>query len=132
MEQFIVELYRAGGLLFVFAGGLCAILYFMMKHFLKQNDKILDALVIHQQKFADMNLGWQKVLDAHNANAIEYHARAAEADRFQRDEHKEIYAKLTFMQETFKAEHSNRALENQKVVSKLDEICKVVEGCEKK
>lgn len=147
MHNFLLTAYEKGGLTFALICSVLLILYLILRHFLDQNKSIFEALERRDEQnhirevewrktvseitaqSHQLSMGWQKVLDAHNAAAVEYHTRSAEANRFQREEHLDMSQNLTIIKETFVAAHNQRAAENQHVISKLNEICKIVEAC---
>lgn len=126
-----ITIFKEGGLVGVFAIVICVILFFIIKHFLDQNTAIFNAFVSAQGKFLEINAGWQRALDAHNAAAIDFHTRAADADKYQREEHKKLEDEIIDIKAITKDAHSARALEHQKMFDKLDMVGKVIDKCEK-
>jgi len=66
---------------------LCFISYLIIKHILKQSDKILDSSMQANEK-------WQKVIDEHTAQAKEFHNQVIEAHRYQKIEHEKMIENL--------------------------------------
>lgn len=131
METWLA-LFKEGGLVLVFASALCTILFFIIKHFLDQSRTIFNAFIAAQADFLKVNAGWQRALDAHNAAAIEFHSRSAEADRFQREEHKEICANLQMIRTDITMAHTARHEEHLDLKNRFDQFEKVIEKCEAK
>lgn len=67
---------------------LCLISYRIIRHILAQSDIILKQAMEAQKE-------WQRVIEAHNTRAAEYHTQITEAHRFQREEHMKILACLS-------------------------------------
>lgn len=61
----------------------CLLLFFIIKHILRQQEKILDMATLQ-------NENWQRALNDHTAQATKFHEQVTEAHKFQREEHRDI------------------------------------------
>lgn len=76
--------YGIGGLMMIV---LCFISYLIIKHILKQSDKILDSAMTAQKE-------WQRAIDEHTAQAKSFHDQVTEAHRYQKQEHEKMIENL--------------------------------------
>ena len=87
MEGITLKALLEGGMAIGLALALIAILYLVVKHVLKAQDKILDMATTQ-------NEGWMKAIGEHSTQAKEFHMAVTEAHKYQREEHKEANDKL--------------------------------------
>ena len=87
MEGLTLKALLEGGMAIGLALALVAILYLIVKHVLKSQDKILDMATIQ-------NEGWMKAIGEHSSQAREFHSSVIEAHKYQREEHKDANDKL--------------------------------------
>jgi hypothetical protein len=87
MDPLTLKAFLEGGIGVGLAIALISILYLVVKHVLKSQDKILEMATTQ-------NEGWQKAIGEHTAQAKQFHDSVIEAHRYQREEHKEGNNKL--------------------------------------
>jgi len=87
MEGFTLKALLEGGMGIGLALALITILYLVVKHVLKAQDKILDMATTQ-------NEGWMRAIEEHSSQAREFHSSVIEAHKYQREEHKETNDKL--------------------------------------
>lgn len=80
MEGLAVKALTESGLAIGFGIAVTLLLFFIVKHILKQQEKIMDMATIQ-------NMGWQKALDEHTAQAKAFHETSSDAHKYQREEH---------------------------------------------
>lgn len=131
MYDVIAAAFKEGGVILGFFIVFSAFFFIILNHFLKQSTKLTDIVIAQHASFNTMNTNWQRIVDEHTAASKDYHTRAQEADRYQREEHVRILDSMAVFMTTFTAEHRARAAENKDVVNELEKICHIVERCEK-
>jgi hypothetical protein len=124
MEGLVTKAFIDGGA--VLGAFIVIAIFFLiiLKHFLKQNELILQMAIEQNEK-------WQKVIDEHTAQAREFHNRSAEADKFQREEHKSMIEQMQQMTAKFLEEHRKREKESSNICAALETICDKVADCDK-
>ncbi len=80
----IIGKYGVGALVIIV---LCVISFLIIRHILKQSDKILDSAMVANEK-------WQKAIDEHTAQAREFHNVVNQAHEYQRKEHERMITNL--------------------------------------
>lgn len=87
MESVAVKAMTEAGLAIGFGIAGILLLFFIVKHVLRQQEKILDMATVQ-------NNNWQKSLDEHTSQAKAFHEQVAEAHKYQREEHSECHKNI--------------------------------------
>jgi hypothetical protein len=82
MDPITLKAFMDGGIAVGLSVALISILYLVVKHVLKSQDRILDMATTQ-------NEGWQRAITDHTAQAKQFHDSVTEAHKYQREEHKE-------------------------------------------
>jgi len=143
MIEIIPKVFQDGGIVLGFFTVFSIFFFIILNHFLKQSKESFGIIMAQNAAFNTMNENWQKVVDEHTAMSKEYHLRAQEADKYQREEHLRILDFMTKVKDgskedmdklliTFKEEHRRRSEENKDIVVELGRICATMDKCEKR
>lgn len=131
MYDFIGAAFKDGGIVLGFFTVFSVFFFIILNHFLKQSTSLTNIVLKQHESFNKMNENWQRIVDEHTTASKEYHVRASEADKYQREEHLKILDGMVNLLTTFKDEHRQRGQENRDVINELEKICHIVEKCEK-
>jgi len=115
MDPITLKAFLEGGIGIGLAIALIYVLYLVVKHVLKSQDKILDMATVQ-------NEGWQKAITEHTAQSKQFHDSVVEAHKYQRDEHKEANGKLIEQSVTT----ANMLKLIEKISTNLDEQGKIL------